>query len=128
MKPIYVIVLVAVSVCLAIVISLYGDTSQYVSFQESKELAVSKPNLKVHVVCVLNKNKPMIYEPSIDPNYFEFYASDSTGIESKVIYKNAKPQDIERTEKIVIIGKYKENHFEASGILNKCPSKYEKKD
>jgi cytochrome c-type biogenesis protein CcmE len=41
-----------------------------------------------------------------------------------VVYRNAKPQDIERTEKVVLIGNYKGDHFEASSILSKCPSKY----
>lgn len=128
MKPIYIILLVVVSVCLAIVISLYGDTSQYVCFQEAEAIAKEKPNMKVHVVTTLIKSKPSIYNPQQDPNYFEFYAMDTTGLERKVIYRNAKPQDIERTDKVVLIGIHKQGYFEASTILNKCPSKYEKKD
>ncbi len=128
MKPIYIILLVVVSVCLAIVISFYGDTSQYVCFQEAEEIAKEKPNMKVHVVTTLVRSIPSVYNPQQDPNYFEFHAMDTTGMVRKVIYRNAKPQDIDRTDKVVLIGIHKQGYFEANTILNKCPSKYEKKN
>ena len=39
-------------------------------------------------------------------------------------YNGTKPNDFERSEQIVIIGKMKGEEFAASGILMKCPSKY----
>ena len=51
---------------------------------------------------------------------------DTAGIEQKVIYAQAKPQDFEKSEKIVIVGQMKEEYFAASQILMKCPSKYVK--
>lgn len=127
MKPIYIVILVVVSVALAIGISFYGDTSKYVCFAEADEIAKSRPTLQLHVVTTLNKNRPEVYNPQQDPNYYEFYAIDTTGTERKVIYHNSKPQDIERTDKVVLIGYSKEGYFEARDILRKCPSKYEKK-
>ncbi|MFN5544688.1 MAG: cytochrome c maturation protein CcmE, partial [Bacteroidota bacterium] len=59
-----------------------------------------------------------------DPNYFSFYMIDEKGEERKVIYHSPEPQDFERSEKIVIIGKMEGNAFMASKILLKCPSKY----
>ena len=35
-----------------------------------------------------------------------------------------KPQDFERSEQIVLIGKVQGDEFHASDILMKCPSKY----
>jgi cytochrome c-type biogenesis protein CcmE len=70
---------------------------------------------------------PTVYDPQKDPNYFEFYASDTTGMEKKVVYRNAKPQDLEKTDKVVLIGYSRNGNFEATEILKKCPSKYEKK-
>jgi cytochrome c-type biogenesis protein CcmE len=41
-----------------------------------------------------------------------------------VIYHDAKPQDFEKSEKVVIIGSMKNGQFEAKSLLLKCPSKY----
>ncbi len=127
MKPVHIVILVVISVGLAIGISFYGDTSKYVCFAEADEIAKDKPDMKLHVVTTLSKEKPQIYDPQTDPNYFEFYASDTTGMEKRVIYRNAKPTDLDKTDKVVLIGYSRGDHFEAKDILKKCPSKYEKK-
>ena len=44
--------------------------------------------------------------------------------EKKVILEKTKPQDFERSEQIVLIGKVEGDEFHASEILLKCPSKY----
>lgn len=127
MKPVHIVILIAVSIGLAIAVSFYGDTSKYVCFKEADSIAVKRPNMKLHVVTTLSKTMPEVYDPQKDPNYFEFYASDTTGMEKKVIYRNAKPQDLEKTDKVVLIGYSRGDYFEARDILKKCPSKYEKK-
>jgi cytochrome c-type biogenesis protein CcmE len=127
MKPVHIVILVFISIGLAIGISFYGDTSKYVCFAEADEIAKDKPDMKLHVVTTLSKTKPQIYDPQNDPNYFEFYASDTTGMEKRVIYRNAKPTDLDKTDKVVLIGYSRGDHFEAKDILKKCPSKYEKK-
>jgi cytochrome c-type biogenesis protein CcmE len=127
MKPVHIVILLAISIGLAIAVSFYGDTSKYVCFAEADEIVKDKPNQKLHVVSTLSKDKPEIYNPQVDPNYFEFYASDTTGFEKRIVYRNAKPQDMDKTDKIVLIGYSRGDHFEAREILKKCPSKYEKK-
>ncbi len=127
MKPVHIVILVVISIGLAIAISFYGDTSKYVCFNEADEIMKDKPNMKLHVVSKLSKDKPEIYNPQVDPNYFEFYASDTAGVERRVVYKHAKPQDLDKTDKVVLIGYSRGDHFEAREILKKCPSKYEKK-
>jgi cytochrome c-type biogenesis protein CcmE len=45
-------------------------------------------------------------------------------MEKKVIYKSVKPQDFEKSEKVVVIGSMLNDEFVASSLLLKCPSKY----
>ncbi len=125
MKPLHIALILIAGLGVAAVVSLYGNTTKYVSFEEAQELSQSNYNKNVHVVCRLNKAKPINYQPEIDPNHLEFYAEDSLGNESKVIFLQPKPQDLERTEKIVLTGRHKGTYFHAEAILSKCPSKYE---
>jgi cytochrome c-type biogenesis protein CcmE len=125
MKAIHIIGIVVLGVAIAVVISMYNNSSEYVSFDYASELAVENPNKKYHIVTVLNEEKPMHYDPRTDANYFEFYAIDSLGVERKVVYRKPKPQDFERTDKIVLEGYDRGTHFEATNILLKCPSKYQ---
>lgn len=77
-----------------------------------------------HIVGELQLDMEMHYDPQIDPNYFSFYAKDQDGRIEKVVFIGSKPQDFERTEQIVMTGRFKENAFVATEILTKCPSKY----
>lgn len=124
MKTIHIALIAILGVGIAIAVSLYGNTSQYITFDVAKEYETTYPNKEFHIVGTLNKNQPMVYEPLKDPNRFEFFMTDTIGNVSKVIYYNSKPQDIEKTERIVCIGRYNKTVFEASQILSKCPSKY----
>jgi cytochrome c-type biogenesis protein CcmE len=49
---------------------------------------------------------------------------DTLGVEKKVILHKGKPQDFDKSEQIVLIGKSSGSQFEASDILLRCPSKY----
>ncbi|MFM7588976.1 MAG: cytochrome c maturation protein CcmE, partial [Bacteroidota bacterium] len=61
-----------------------------------------------------------------------FWLRDQQGLSMSVVYYGAKPQDFERSEQVVIVGKVvpgpskQENKsiFKADQILTKCPSKY----
>src|SRR5690606_23889799 len=125
-KPVHIVILVVVAVGAALSISFYGDTSRYVCFQEADSLALVNPGMKVHVVSTINKDLPQHYDPAVDADYFEFYASDTTGITKKIVFRDSKPTELDKTDKIVLIGSSKEGYFEATEILKKCPSKYEK--
>ncbi len=120
MKKIHIILIVLIAVAIGAIVSTYGDASTYENFT----VATKNPDREYHVVGMLNKQKEQHYDPKIDANYFSFYLIDQNGVESKVILRGTKPQDFERSEKIVIIGKMESDHFEASKILLKCPSKY----
>ena len=125
MKPFHLLLLVLAGVGIATVISMYGNTTQYVSFPDAKLLANSSPGKAVHVVCKLNKAKPVIYDAQKNANHLEFYGFDSLNNERKVIFTKPKPSQFEQLEKMVLIGTYQDDHFLATEILSKCPSKYE---
>ena len=73
---------------------------------------------------ITNKEKPYQYNPEVNANIFGFYMMDNNGSEKKVLYNGTKPQDFEKSEQIVLIGKMQGNNFHANDILMKCPSKY----
>jgi cytochrome c-type biogenesis protein CcmE len=131
MKKSHIIALVVIAVAVAMIISTVGDASTYSDFSEAKRLAEDGNSNAVHVVGELKKDDMgnitgMVYEPSIDPNRFEFMMIDSLQNESKVVFNKPKPQDLERSEKVVVVGSMnlENQYFEAEQILLKCPSKY----
>ncbi|MCC6721323.1 MAG: cytochrome c maturation protein CcmE [Bacteroidia bacterium] len=126
MKTINIIILIVIAVSIAIFVSVYNDSSMYVDFNTAK----NNPGKEYHIVGMLNRDKPMVYNPESNPNHFEFYLKDSLGAEVKVIYSEPKPADFDRSDKVVVIGKFNdaEGDFIAQKILLKCPSKYEGKE
>jgi cytochrome c-type biogenesis protein CcmE len=120
MKKIHIIGIVIIAIAIGAIFTTLNSTSTYASFTE----AAKEPDSEFHVVGKLNKEKEMIYEPKVDANIFIFYMIDNKGVERKVILHKNKPQDFERSEQIVLIGKMQGEVFHASDILMKCPSKY----
>ena len=120
MKKTYILGIALIGIAIAAIVSMYGDASTYENF----EVAMENPGKEFHVVGVLNREKEKFYNPQEDPNFFTFYMIDEKGKESKVVYHNPETTDFDRSEKIVIVGKMDGDHFEASKILLKCPSKY----
>ncbi|MCO6495634.1 MAG: cytochrome c maturation protein CcmE [Bacteroidetes bacterium] len=125
MKIGHIISIIALGVVLAVVLSFYGDRSYYVTFEQAEHYAEKKSKKDYHVVVRIDKSKPQEYDPIKNPDYFAFYASDTLGVERKIVYNGSKPTDLDRTDKIVVIGKAQEDYFLAVDILKKCPSKYE---
>lgn len=120
MKKIHIIGIVIIAVAIGAIFTTLNNTSTYASFME----AAKEPDSEFHVVGKLNKEKETVYEPKVDANLFSFYMIDNKGEERKVILHKNKPQDFERSEQIVLIGKIQGEEFQASDILMKCPSKY----
>lgn len=119
MKKSSVIGIIIIALAIAMIIVMYTDSSTYSTFTEAKE-----KQTELYIVGVLNKEKVLHYEPTVDANHFSFYMYDNDSTESKVVFNGAKPQDIERSEQIVLTGKMVGDEFHASKILMKCPSKY----
>jgi cytochrome c-type biogenesis protein CcmE len=135
MKKSHIIALGVIAVAIIMIISTVGDASTYSDFGAAQRLAEEGSSTSVHVVGELKKDadgniEGMLYQPSVDPNKFEFVMIDSLQRESKVVYMKPKPQDMEKSEKVVVVGNMnlKENYFLAEQILLKCPSKYNNGD
>jgi cytochrome c-type biogenesis protein CcmE len=76
------------------------------------------------LIAKLDNSSPVEYNAAKDPNYLSFYAVDSLGGRTKVVYHNSKPTDLEKSERVVLKGKMQGDVFECKDILLKCPSKY----
>jgi cytochrome c-type biogenesis protein CcmE len=119
MRKSAIIGLITIALCVGFLISLNAGTSNYSTFSEA-----AKDPREFHVMGYWEKAKGMYYDAQKDANHFAFYMKDEKGMVNKVVYNGTKPQDFERSEKLVLIGKMKDDTFYASKILMKCPSKY----
>ncbi|MCW3101797.1 MAG: cytochrome biosis protein [Bacteroidetes bacterium] len=120
MKKTHILGIIIIAVAIGAILTTLNSTSTYASFREASEA----PDNEFHVVGKLDKSKEAVYDPKTDANVFSFYMIDNAGTEKKVILHKSKPQDFERSEQIVLIGKAEGDEFHASEILMKCPSKY----
>ena len=92
--------------------------------QETFATAGEKDGEFVVVKVQLDKKTAIEYDGLKDPNLTVFYAVDQEGKRSKVVYKQAKQYDMERSEGIDLNGFMRDGYFECSKIQMKCPSKY----
>jgi cytochrome c-type biogenesis protein CcmE len=120
MKKIHIVGVIVIAVAIGVIFTSMRNTSTYADFTE----ALANPDREFHVVGKLDKARPQIYEPTVNPDEFTFSMVDNKGIERKVVLHKSKPQDFERSEQIVLIGKMEGEEFHANDILMKCPSKY----
>lgn len=119
MKKIHIIAIVMIALAIGLLTMAAGDMGTYATFEEATEIKG-----KVKINGQLAKDKEIIYDPEVDPNYFTFFLQDPTGDERKVTLLAAKPKDFERSESIVLTGQMRGDEFVASEMLMKCPSKY----
>lgn len=120
MKTSSIIILVAIASAIGVLLMYSVDFSTYDTIGSAKE----KQGKYVHLIARLDKSKPIEYDAIKDPNYLSFYASDSLGNSTKVIYRNTKPPELEQSDRVVLKGKMEGNVFQCDNILLKCPSKY----
>lgn len=121
MKKVHILGIALIAVAIAAILSTVADSSTYSDFTE----AANSVGKEFHVVGKLEKNKPFEYNPQANANLFGFYMKDNKGVEKKVLFNGSKPQDFEKSEQIVVVGKLNEDgYFVCSKILMKCPSKY----
>lgn len=120
MKKIHIALLVMVAGAIAILLTFLKTTSTY----DTIDTAISKPGKYVHLMARLDKSRPIEYDAIKNPNYLSFTAVDTLGKSIKVVYHNAKPDNLEISEKLVLKGKYQDGQFDCKEIQTKCPSKY----
>ena len=120
MKKTHILAIIVIAIAIGAILTTVSDSSTYSNFSEAME----NPGKEYHVVGQLNKEAEMTYDPEVDANLFAFHMIDNNGEEQLVHFAGSKPQDFERSEQIVLVGKYENDTFQASKILMKCPSKY----
>lgn len=120
MKKLHIILIVIIAASIGVIISTLTDAGTYVNFEQ----AFDQPDQEFHVVGQLVKDKEMVYDPQKNTDLFTFYMKDNNSQVKQVFLHKAKPQDFERSEQIVLIGKVQNGDFHAREILMKCPSKY----
>ncbi|MCP4522055.1 MAG: cytochrome c maturation protein CcmE [Cytophagales bacterium] len=130
MKKSHIIAIILLAIAAAIIFSTGEEASEYVDFATAKEMAKNGKTNNIHVVGTLPKDAQgnilgMKYQPTVNPNYFEFELIDEKGLKETAYFFNPKPADLDKSEKVVIIGGYQKGKFIVSEVLLKCPSKYE---
>lgn len=121
MKRTHIIAIALIAVAIAALIGSLSDSSTYADLSE----AIANPGREYHVVGVLDRSQEIIYEPSQNASLTQFTMQDLEGRSCRVKLAKAKPQDFERSERIVLIGEASaDGEFHARDMLMKCPSKY----
>lgn len=121
MKKIHIIALLVIAVAFGVILTSLSNNSTYASFKE----AADHEGSTYHVVGKLDRTKPFEYDPNVNANLFTFYLIDKDGTEKKVMLGKPKPDDFEKSDQIVVIGKASGSDcFKAADVLMKCPSKY----
>jgi len=124
MKKTQLILLVGIAVCIGVLLSFMKTTSTY----DTIETARSKPGQFVHVMAKLDKSQPIEYDALKNPNFLRFSAVDSLGKRMVVEYNNAKPENLEMSDRLVLKGRYSDSVFLCKEIQTKCPSKYKEEE
>ncbi len=99
-------------------LSFVESNVEYMDF--SKAMSIKK---KVQVKGTWMKDMESSFDAG--KRQFTFYMKDENGLEQKVIFSGARPNNFEIADAIVIKGRFENGTFQASEILTKCPSKYE---
>lgn len=120
MKTTHIIILVFIAIAIGVLISYTGDLSSY----ETVASARQKEGKFVRLIAKVDKNAPVEYDAVKNPNYLVFTAVDTLGNSTKVVYRNSKPTDFEKSERLVLNGRMQNGQFECKDMLLKCPSKY----
>ncbi len=131
MKLKYIIALIVIAVSVTIIMSTAGDASSYVTFAKASELAQDGDDKSIHVVGTLKKDtqgEVVGVEPSEDKLSVSFIMVDENNREQQVFYNEPMPADLLRSEQVVVIGSYHDQHFVADKVLLKCPSKYQEEE
>ena len=131
MKKTHIVIIVVIAVAIGIIITSSGDASTYVTFDQAQEMALAGKKSNIHVVGQLKKDSQghvIGIQEGADKVSFSFILVDDNGREQKVNYKEPMPADLLRSEKVVVIGSYKGEDFNATKIILKCPSKYQEQN
>jgi cytochrome c-type biogenesis protein CcmE len=132
MKKSYIVALIIIAIAAAILVATFGQSSTYECFDGAEQKYKEGSSKEVHVMGELVKNtdgslKDYMYEPLQNPNLSQFSVIDSCSRVEQVTLLKSIPIDFEKSEKVVLMGKFTNKGFVANDVLTKCPSKYENK-
>jgi cytochrome c-type biogenesis protein CcmE len=119
MKKTQIVLLILIAASIAVLISFLKGSPTY----DTVAIAKSKPGKSVSLIAKLDRTQPVEYDYK-NPNFLSFTVIDSLGSSVKVVYHSPKPDNLEHSERLVLKGAIKDDHFECKEILMKCPSKY----
>lgn len=128
MKVTHILIIVAIAAAVGVIIMSAGDASTYVTFDEALAQAEAGSSHSLHVVGELKKDQAghvVGIAPGADRVSFSFVMVDENGKEQRVQYNEPMPTDFTKSEKVVVVGRYRDDAFVADKILLKCPSKYQ---
>jgi cytochrome c-type biogenesis protein CcmE len=123
MKKIHIVLLVLIAGAIAYLVGSFKfASSTYETITEAKAM----PGKFVHVAVRLDTLAPVIYNPTKDANFLSFQAMgiDSPDQKMQVIYRQGEIPNLMISERLVLKGKYENDHFECKDVQTKCPSKY----
>jgi len=120
MKKFHIVLLILAVAAISGMSFFIKDLTTYETFSSASK----KDNKFVVVKVQLDKTTPIEYDQVKNPNRTVFFALDKDGARRKVVYQNAKPTDIEKSEGIDLNGYMRADHFECTKLQMKCPSKY----
>lgn len=123
MKKSSIFILVGIATAIVALI-IFGFPSSDFSTYDTINSAKNKQGKFVHLIAKLDKTQPIEYDAIKNPNYLVFSIVDSLGAQTKVVYHNSKPTELEQSERVVLQGKMQGDVFECKSITLKCPSKY----
>jgi cytochrome c-type biogenesis protein CcmE len=131
MKKSHIILILVIAAAIGIIVATAGDASTYVGFDQAMEMSLTGSKKDIHVVGALKKDEQghvigIVEGP--DKVSFSFLMIDDKGREQQVFYNKPMPADFTKSEKVVVIGSYDGESFQASNILLKCPSKYQEQN
>jgi cytochrome c-type biogenesis protein CcmE len=120
MKRTHIILLLLVAGLMGTFIATITSTSRSVGFNT----AFQDPGVEFKVSGTLVTSEPIEYDPQVNTGLTKFHMMDKEGVIREVWLEKAKPTGLERSESIDLYGKANGDHFRATEMLMKCPSKY----
>ena len=100
MKRIHIILIIVIAVGIGVVVTSITSASTTVTFDK----AFANEGKEYQIKGVLDKTKPVEYDPIKNPNLFSFYVFDKKKEERKVIFNGTKPENFEHTDTISLNG------------------------
>lgn len=120
MKRTHIVLLLLVAGLMGTFIATITSTSRSVGFN----VAFSDPGVEFKVSGTLVTSEPVEYDPQVNTSMTRFHMMDKEGVVREVWLEKAKPTGLERSESIDLYGRADGEHFRATDMLMKCPSKY----